>query len=59
MRRLAQEVEAAVSAPDVLDKFATLGVEKLAGGPDALAGMVKADLARWKPIVEQSGASVD
>ncbi len=59
VRRLAQEVEAAVSAPDVLDKFATLGVEKLAGGPDALAGMVKADLARWKPIVEQSGASVD
>jgi hypothetical protein len=43
----------------VLDKFATLGVEKLSGGPDALAGMLRTDLAKWKNIVAASGASVD
>lgn len=59
VRRLAQEIEASLAAPDVLEKFATLGVEKLGGGPDALAGMLRADLAQWKPIVEASGASVD
>lgn len=59
VRKLAQEVEAAVSAPDVIEKFATLGVEKLAGGPDALATMLRNDLAAWKPIVTASGASVD
>lgn len=59
VRRLAQEVEAAVGTADVADKFANLGVEKLAGGPEVLANMLKADLALWKPIVAASGASVD
>ena len=59
VRRLAQDIEWAVSSPDVLDKFATLGVEKLSGGPDALAGMLRTDLAKWKNIVAASGASVD
>jgi tripartite-type tricarboxylate transporter receptor subunit TctC len=59
VRKLAQEVEASVGSADVQEKFAALGVEKLAGGPDALAGMLKADLALWKPIVAASGASVD
>ncbi len=59
VRRLAQEVELAVASPDVLDKFSTLGVEKLGGGPEALAGMLRTDLAKWKTIVAASGASVD
>ncbi len=59
VRKLAQEVEAVVSAPDVQEKFATLGVEKLTGGPEALANMLRADLAAWRPIVAASGASVD
>lgn len=59
VRKLAQDVEAAVNSPDVQEKFAALGVEKLTGGPDALAGMLKADLQLWKPIVIGSGASVD
>ena len=59
VRKLAQEVEAVVAAPDVQEKFAALGVEKLNGGPDTLARMLRTDLAAWKPIVQASGASVD
>lgn len=59
VRKLAQETEAAVASPDVLEKFATLGVEKLTGGPETLGTMLKTDLAQWKPIVTASGASVD
>jgi tripartite-type tricarboxylate transporter receptor subunit TctC len=59
VRKLAQEVEAAVSSADVQEKFAALGVEKLTGGPDTLARMLRNDLAGWKPVVQASGASVD
>jgi tripartite-type tricarboxylate transporter receptor subunit TctC len=59
VRKLAQEIDAAVASPEILEKFATLGVEKLAGGPEALASMLKTDLALWKPIVAASGASID
>ena len=59
VRKLAQEIEATVASPDVQEKFAALGVEKLTGGPDTLARMLRNDLAGWKPVVQASGASVD
>ena len=59
VRKLAQEADAALASPDLLERFATLGVEKLTGGPETLAAMLKADLAQWKPIVAASGANVD
>lgn len=59
VERLAAEVAAITSAPDVAERFAAIGVETLRGGPAQLAAMVKEDLVRWAPIVKASGAQVD
>lgn len=59
IKRLADEVTAATAAPDVLERFKTLGVEPLTGGPSRLAAMLKTDMAVWAPIVKASGAAVD
>jgi len=59
IQRLADEVAAATTAPEVLERFKALGVEPLAGGPERLAAMLEEDMARWAPIVKASGASID
>ncbi|MDM0116037.1 tripartite tricarboxylate transporter substrate binding protein [Variovorax sp. J22R133] len=59
IQRLVTEIEKASGAPDVLEKFKGLGVQRLPGGPDVLAMMLKEDLATWGPIVKTSGANVD
>ena len=59
VEKLASEVAAVTSSPDVVEKFGALGAEVLRGGPTQLAAMVKDDLARWAPIVKASGARVD
>ena len=59
IERLAAEVAAAGVSPDVLEKFASLGVQRLDGGPERLATMVREDIVLWRPIVKASGANVD
>lgn len=57
--RLTELTSQAVTAPDVLSRFKTAGVEPLGGGPARLAAMLKEDIERWAPIVKASGAAVD
>jgi len=57
--KLAAEIAALGNAPDVLEKYAAIGMQKMDGGPDRLAAMVKSDIELWRPIVKASGASVD
>ena len=57
--KLAELVAAAVTAPDVQERFRVAGVEVLTGGPTRLAQMLQDDIARWAPIVKASGAMVD
>lgn len=53
--RLEKALLAAVNAPDVRDKMATLGME-MNGQPAAeLRKTILAQRARWKPVVEGSG----
>ena len=59
IERLAAEVAAAGVSPDVQEKFASLGVQRLDGGPERLATMVREDIVLWRPIVKASGANVD
>lgn len=59
IQKLSELVEKATSSPDALKKLKSVGVERIQGGPDKLAAMLKADIARWTPIVKESGAIVD
>jgi tripartite-type tricarboxylate transporter receptor subunit TctC len=56
---LSELVATSISAPDLVERFKTLGVQTLTGGPLQLAQMLEEDIARWAPIVKASGAIVD
>lgn len=54
-QRLAAEVEKALAAPDVGDKFTTLGLDVRFGGPRELAEAIRRDLALWGPVIKAAG----
>lgn len=59
IQRLNQAAVTAVKDPAVTAKLAEFGAEIVASSPEELAAHVKAELAKWAPIVEASGAQID
>lgn len=59
VRRLAQEVEKAMALPDVRDRMAEWGMVATFKGPGEFPGFVRADIARWRPVILRSGAQID
>jgi len=57
--RLAAAIGDAVKAPDTVQSFEKFGNEVVAGNPAATAAALKADLARWQPIVKASGFTAE
>lgn len=55
VQRAAQALKAAVSAPDVVEAFAKVGLESVSVTPDELARIVRDETARWGPIVKRIG----
>jgi tripartite-type tricarboxylate transporter receptor subunit TctC len=54
-QRLATAIKAAVSAPDVVEAFAQLGVEAGANTPAELSQAVKNENQAWGPVVKRVG----
>jgi tripartite-type tricarboxylate transporter receptor subunit TctC len=46
-------------APAFVKRMTDLGYNIIPGTPDEMASMIKAELARWVPIVKASGAKID
>jgi len=49
----------AAKAPDFVKRMTDLGYSIIPGSPEDMARMLKAEVARWTPIVKASGAKVD
>jgi len=45
--------------PDVQAKMKTLGLEPILGGPDELAKVQQAEIAKWEKVVKDSGAKAE
>jgi tripartite-type tricarboxylate transporter receptor subunit TctC len=56
---LGRELVAIVGAPDLTERFVTLGLDPAAAGPRVAAETLAADYARWRPIVQQAGFKLD
>jgi tripartite-type tricarboxylate transporter receptor subunit TctC len=58
MRLNAASLQAAKS-PEFVKRMTDLGYNIIPGSPEDMTAMIKAELARWAPIVKASGAKVD
>jgi tripartite-type tricarboxylate transporter receptor subunit TctC len=59
VERLNAEIRKALASPDVVKRFAELGLDAMPMTPARFGEFMQAEVARWAPIVKASGASVN
>ena len=59
VKKLNADFAAALNSPDVKALLATDGSEVVASSPDYFGKVIKAEYARWAPVVKESGAKID
>lgn len=57
--RLQRGLAAAIDDPKARARLAEAGFEPESSSPEAFSGLVKEEIAKWAPIVRQSGARAD
>ncbi len=57
--RMNRELNRVLSLPEVAARLLSQGFEPAGGPPEALAGLLRADVARWPAVVRAAGARVD
>lgn len=59
VNRLAGEIAKILHAPDLKERFFIQGAEPVGNAPEVFAAFVGSEIARWKKVVELSGARAD
>ena len=59
MARINQALNRVLSLPEVAARLLSQGFEPAGGPPEALAALLRADVARWPEVVRAAGARVD
>jgi len=57
--RLNSEITEILRAPDLRERFVAQGVDLTPSTPDQFAALIKAEVPKWRKIVQDSGAKVD
>jgi tripartite-type tricarboxylate transporter receptor subunit TctC len=57
--RLHAEFSKAMRAPDMAERYATLGVEPVESTPEQFGVFMRAELAKWGDIIRRSGTKVE
>jgi tripartite-type tricarboxylate transporter receptor subunit TctC len=59
IERLHREIVKVLALPDVKDKLAGVGAEVVGNTPQEFEAVIRADVAKWKRIVIETGAKVE
>jgi len=57
--RIATAIASALKAPEMRERFLTLGYEPTGTTPEQLAAIMSADTARWGPVIKASGFTAE
>jgi tripartite-type tricarboxylate transporter receptor subunit TctC len=57
--RLHAEFNKAVQAADVRKKLEDQGADVMGGSPEQFGALIRSEMARWAPVVKESGAKAD
>ncbi|MCX7890874.1 MAG: tripartite tricarboxylate transporter substrate binding protein [Burkholderiales bacterium] len=59
VERLNREVNAILAEPEVRARLHAAGLEPAGGTPEAFGQLVRAEAARWAPVIRATGAKID
>jgi tripartite-type tricarboxylate transporter receptor subunit TctC len=59
VERLHAEFTKALRAPDMVERYASLGVEPVESTPDQFAAYMRSELVKWGDIIKRSGAKLE
>jgi tripartite-type tricarboxylate transporter receptor subunit TctC len=57
--KLNVEINKALQSADVKKKLSDQGADILGGTPEQFGTLIKSDIARWAPVIKESGAKLD
>ena len=57
--KLHDEIIRIMDTPDLKERFATLGYERIGGGPAEFATTIKTDVEKWSDVVKRAGVPVN
>jgi tripartite-type tricarboxylate transporter receptor subunit TctC len=59
VQRYNTAISAILAAPDIKSRLAEVSVDTVTNSPQEFADFIKAEIAKWEPIVKESGAKLD
>jgi tripartite-type tricarboxylate transporter receptor subunit TctC len=57
--RLQSEIAKILKAPEIRERFVTLGAEPVGSTPEQFATFYRSEVAKWAKVVKESGAQID
>jgi tripartite-type tricarboxylate transporter receptor subunit TctC len=59
VRRYNEIIRAALTAPDVKERLAGIGMDTVTSTPDEFAAHIRAEVARWGDVVKKAGVTLN